>query len=117
MHPEASDNDISEGFVPLADEKQIRIEKEKARKMRQSGWWRRKCVNGICYYCRKKFKASELTLDHIIPIIRGGRSVKENMVPCCKECNNKKRYLLPMEWKEYMESLQIPGGENDGPAE
>jgi 5-methylcytosine-specific restriction endonuclease McrA len=42
-------------------------------------------------------------MDHIVPLIRGGKSTKGNLVPACKDCNNKKKYLLPVEWKEYME--------------
>jgi 5-methylcytosine-specific restriction enzyme A len=26
-------------------------------------------------------------------------------VPACKECNNKKKYLIPVEWEEYLRSL------------
>jgi 5-methylcytosine-specific restriction endonuclease McrA len=44
-------------------------------------------------------------MDHIVPIVRGGKSSKSNVVPCCKACNTKKKYLLPSEWQEYMASL------------
>ncbi|HBJ48021.1 MAG TPA: HNH endonuclease, partial [Deltaproteobacteria bacterium] len=27
---------------------------------------------------------------------------KSNLVPCCKSCNNQKKNLLPIEWKEYL---------------
>jgi hypothetical protein len=26
-------------------------------------------------------------------------------VPACKECNNRKKYLLPIEWDEYLSSM------------
>jgi 5-methylcytosine-specific restriction endonuclease McrA len=42
-------------------------------------------------------------MDHIVPIARGGRSTKGNLVPACKQCNNKKKQLLPMEWKSYLQ--------------
>jgi len=48
-------------------------------------------------------------MDHIVPVIRGGRSTKGNIVPCCKECNNRKRHMLPVEWEEYMEGLRAKG--------
>ena len=44
-------------------------------------------------------------MDHIIPIIRGGKSTKNNIAPACKDCNNKKKHLLPMEWEEYLANL------------
>ena len=45
-------------------------------------------------------------MDHVVPLIRGGRSVKNNVVPACKDCNNKKKHSLPLEWDEYMEQLK-----------
>ena len=44
-------------------------------------------------------------MDHIIPITRGGKASRNNVVPCCKECNTKKKYLLPIEWEEYLNNL------------
>jgi len=87
------------------DEAEIRREKEKARKLRKSRWWQQKLAIGACYYCAKPFKPKDLTMDHLVPLARGGRSTKDNLVTCCKECNNKKKTLLPIEWVEYMENL------------
>ncbi|OQY58983.1 MAG: hypothetical protein B6245_09030 [Desulfobacteraceae bacterium 4572_88] len=38
-----------------------------------------------------------MKLKHLVPISRGGRTTKGNVVPCCKEYNNKKKHHLPME--------------------
>jgi len=86
-------------------EQYLRKEKQKARELRNSAWWKRKRSSGICHYCRLSFKPQDLTMDHVIPLARGGASTRENLVPCCKDCNNKKKNLLPAEWKEYMEKL------------
>lgn len=43
-----------------------------------------------CQYCGKKFSASELSLDHVIPISRRGKSTWENVVCACLPCNVKK---------------------------
>ncbi len=40
-----------------------------------------------CQYCGKKFSSSELSLDHVIPISRGGKSTWENVVCACLPCN------------------------------
>jgi 5-methylcytosine-specific restriction enzyme A len=80
----------------------IKKEKDKARILRATQWWKRKIAKGICYYCKKSVRPKELTMDHIVPLSRGGLSTKGNVVPSCKECNNKKKQLLPMEWDQYI---------------
>jgi len=84
----------------------IKREKAKARKLKNTRWWRRKVERGICYYCGRKVPPEELTMDHRIPLSRGGTSDKSNIVPACKECNAKKKYLLPWEWEEYLKKLK-----------
>ena len=86
-------------------EQAIRKEKEKARHLRQSAWWMRKTSTGQCHYCGKKVDRENLTMDHVVPLSRGGKSSKGNIVPACKECNNKKKYLLPIEWQEYLGTI------------
>ncbi len=92
-------------FVP-ADEEHVRREKAKARELRRSQWWKNVLGRAQCYYCGKQVHPHDLTMDHIVPIVRGGRSRKGNVVACCKECNTKKKYLLPVEWHEYLEQLK-----------
>ena len=84
---------------------EIRREKEKARRMRRTAWWMRRIQQGECHYCRRKVGRENLTMDHIVPLSRGGKSKKGNIVPSCKDCNSKKKYLLPLEWSEYLKSL------------
>jgi 5-methylcytosine-specific restriction endonuclease McrA len=50
-----------------------------------------------CQYCRSVLPAARLTLDHVIPRSRGGRSTWENLVACCYPCNNRKGDRLPAE--------------------
>ncbi len=97
---------MNNDYFITVDDTFIKREKAKARELRDSQWWKRKRAVGVCYYCGDKFKATELTMDHLIPIVRGGRSVPGNLVPACKRCNNKKKYLLPTEWEEYLSTLQ-----------
>ncbi|WP_028584443.1 HNH endonuclease [Desulfogranum mediterraneum] len=88
------------------DDDLIRAERNKARQMRRSRWWQQKTSTGCCYYCGEKVGFKNLTMDHVIPLARGGRSTKDNLVPCCKDCNTKKKSSLPVEWEEYMGQLQ-----------
>ncbi len=93
-------------FVAQATDEEIRRERRKAREIRNSSWWKRRRAAGVCYFCKGKFSPGDLTMDHIVPLIRGGKSTKNNIVPACKECNNKKKHMLPLEWQEYMETLR-----------
>jgi 5-methylcytosine-specific restriction endonuclease McrA len=86
-------------------EEEIRREKERARKLRRTHWWDKKIQRGICHYCHHKVGRKQLTMDHVVPLSRRGKSNKGNIVPACKDCNNKKKYLLPIEWEEYLKSL------------
>lgn len=94
-----------EFFMSQVTEEELKKARAKARELRQSQWWKRKRSEGICYFCRRKFPPKDLTMDHIVPLIRGGKSTRSNVVPCCKECNDKKKYLLPIEWEEYLERI------------
>ncbi|MCI5222467.1 MAG: HNH endonuclease [Candidatus Electrothrix sp. AR4] len=77
------------------DDSEIKAERRKARELRKTRWWQQKTASGICHYCGRKVTFKELTMDHIIPLSRGGRSTKANLVPCCKECNTAKKADLP----------------------
>jgi len=96
---------MTDQFI-TADEVHIKREKSKARELRKTAWWKRKRSSGVCHYCSRRFPVSELTMDHLVPIVRGGRSTQGNVVPACKDCNSKKKYLLPMEWEEYLATLR-----------
>jgi 5-methylcytosine-specific restriction endonuclease McrA len=92
-------------FIPEMDAAELRREKERARALRATGWWKRRIAEGVCHYCRTRVGSRGLTADHVVPLIRGGRSVRGNLVPSCKECNNRKRSLLPWEWEDYLRCL------------
>ena len=72
-------------------------EKQKAKDLKRSQWWKRQIADGKCHYCGNIVSPEEMTMDHIVPVSRGGRSVKGNVVPCCKSCNNEKNHLTPAE--------------------
>jgi len=79
------------------DNQHVAREKLKARSLRKTQWWQNRIAPGLCHYCKKKFPPKDLTMDHIVPLSRGGKSTKGNVVACCKECNTKKKYLTPSE--------------------
>lgn len=86
----------------------IKREKEKARALRKSRWWQNRIATTSCHYCAKRLEKSQVTMDHVLPISRGGTSTKGNVVPACKDCNNQKKNLTPVEWLEYLQG-QLSG--------
>ena len=53
----------------------------------------------LCVYCKSN---KELTIDHVIPASREGKSSFENCVTACKPCNNKKGNRTPREAKMFL---------------
>jgi 5-methylcytosine-specific restriction endonuclease McrA len=52
--------------------------------------------NDQCFYCDSQSQ----TIDHVIPLSRGGNHGIGNLVPCCFACNNSKNNKFITEWKK-----------------
>lgn len=52
-----------------------------------------------CAYCGSN---KNLTIDHIMPASRGGKTTFENCITACRPCNNKKGNRIPSEAKMYL---------------
>lgn len=50
---------------------------------------------GKCAYCGKP----GTTMDHVIPVSRGGTHSVGNLVPACGSCNSSKHHRTVMEWR------------------
>ncbi len=61
-----------------------------------------------CQYCGHQ--SGGLTVDHVIPRSRGGRSVWENIVASCAPCNRKKGNLTPREARMHPRNHPRPPG-------
>lgn len=48
-----------------------------------------------CVYCQ----APASTIDHVIPLVRGGDSFEGNLAPACLPCNSAKCDRLVVEWR------------------
>ena len=46
--------------------------------------------NWTCQYCGKKGNRKTLTIDHVIPKSKGGKTDWNNLVVSCSSCNTKK---------------------------
>lgn len=58
----------------------------------------------VCQYCHKDFKSISLSLDHVLPRSKGGKTNWKNIVTSCKKCNSLRgndESILPhkMPWK------------------
>lgn len=70
------------------------------RRVRQSDVRRLlKSQKGLCYYCRARM-GDAYTMDHVVPVSRGGSNSPENLVLACRSCNSRKGTRLPHEWPE-----------------
>lgn len=61
--------------------------------------------DGHCAYCGCVLKINNMTVDHLVPKSKGGRSDINNLLPTCRACNQKKGNLdldlfrLSIGWK------------------
>lgn len=68
-----------------------------------SDWQKRiEFFENKCAYCRRKLTSlgpRQRSIDHFIPLTRGGGHILENLVPACVRCNCSKNNKMPWEWK------------------
>lgn len=67
-------------------------------------------LGNVCVYCRKP---GRLTIDHDIPLARGGTDNIENILPACKSCNSKKNTRTSVEFFAHQRSGGV-GGDSAG---
>ncbi len=79
------------------DPARIKRERDKARELKKTRWWLDQVNRGLCHHCGQKFKARDLTMDHLIPLARGGTSAKGNIVCSCRPCNQAKKLETPVD--------------------
>jgi 5-methylcytosine-specific restriction endonuclease McrA len=55
--------------------------------------------NFVCQYCGKRHAMGDLNYDHVVPRVQGGKTVWDNIVTSCYECNDKKGARTPEQAK------------------
>jgi HNH endonuclease len=60
-----------------------------------------------CYYCKQFIGYYHLVLEHIIPMVNGGKNLPENIVAACTKCNSKKARSSVEEWQQRTENEQL----------
>ncbi|GAB5030554.1 hnh endonuclease [Nannochloropsis oceanica] len=62
----------------------------------------------LCAYCTQRLKATDLTLDHVLPRSKGGKGSWDNLVTCCRQCNRRKGKRTVKELKDIGMVLMNP---------
>ncbi len=52
-----------------------------------------------CFYCDEVLTDKTRTVDHLIPISKGGRHHIANLIPCCCDCNREKNAVIYPIWR------------------
>jgi len=54
-----------------------------------------------CYICGETYSEGKLSIDHVVPLSKGGKNNWENMVTCCKRHNFEKgdKLLSELKWR------------------
>lgn len=58
----------------------------------------------VCQYCGSR---EDLTVDHVVPIAKGGKTLFENCVTACKKCNGRKGDKLPTEAQMFIKRQPV----------
>ena len=53
-------------------------------------------AGGVCYLCGKPLTYETATVDHVVPLSRGGMDAPHNWALACHECNAAKGSALPV---------------------
>ncbi len=68
-----------------------------------------------CFYCDTVINSKyEHSYDHIIPRAKGGKDTFENLLDCCKNCNQSKGDKSLKEWRLFL-TAQIKGLDSNHP--
>jgi 5-methylcytosine-specific restriction endonuclease McrA len=51
-----------------------------------------------CVYCAERLDYQNATLDHVLPLAKGGANDPGNVVAACPRCNRLKADMLPAEF-------------------
>jgi 5-methylcytosine-specific restriction protein A len=63
--------------------------------------------HSTCYLCNRVLQNNEITLDHVIPLARGGWDTESNLKVACRSCNCRKKNKLLSELNpEFFPALQ-----------
>ena len=90
---------MERNYYELNSQHLVRIGAQRARvrTLKNTRWWKLKLQRALCDYCQKPTPASLLTLDHIVPLARGGDTRPGNCAASCHACNALKGLDTPVD--------------------
>ena len=62
-------------------------------------------MKGHCAYCGCEITLSEMKVDHVMPLRKGGPDTLENMLPACRSCNHYKSTLTVQQFRDTVERM------------
>lgn len=63
--------------------------------------------NYICQYCKRKFERNKLSIEHVVPVSKGGIDEIINYITVCRSCNSSKNAKDLVEFVETNWNIQI----------
>jgi 5-methylcytosine-specific restriction enzyme A len=79
------------------DPARLKRERQAAKDYKKTPDWKQKIAKGMCHHCGDIFDPKDLTLDHLMPLARGGSTHPSNCVPACRSCNQAKKLESPLD--------------------
>jgi hypothetical protein len=70
--------------------------------------------NLCCRWCRSPLSYGDVTLDHILPLSRGGKHALANLAVVCGRCNRLKGVLSGTEFEALLQLEDASGGVEAG---
>lgn len=65
-------------------------------------------AQGRCAYCCASFTEVRLSIEHVVPLSRGGSDSVANIVAACLPCNQQKHAKTVTEWRMWRRRLGMP---------
>jgi hypothetical protein len=62
----------------------------------------RKTLPNICSYCGEEIELNKVTVDHMLPVSRGGKTTEDNLCISCNSCNQEKSNMTVSEYKMFL---------------
>lgn len=83
--------ELALGQAPEASQKRAKRNSSRMRRMRR----KLHAADPRCHWCRAELELEASTVDHVIPLSRGGSNRDDNVVLACQPCNQRRGNALP----------------------